>query len=73
MNWSTEYLQGKADGLMTAEKILLSYESPDPKIIAKAVITGIDADSNSVIDSIKVDIIRELNKVISHNNYEEIE
>lgn len=73
MDWSTEYLQGKADGLMTAERILLDYRKPCPIVIRDAVLKDCDIDSNDVLDSIKVDIIREVNKVINHNNYEEAE
>lgn len=70
---NTEYLRGKEDGLQTAERILLNYKKPNPKVISRAVVTGVDPDSNSVLDAVKVDIIREVNEVMSHENYKEVE
>ena len=67
---NSDYLKGKEDGLATAEAILLTYSKPDPTVVATAVVLGREPDTNDPLVSAKCDIIKEINKVVNHEDYE---
>lgn len=64
-----DYLRGKEDGLLVAEAILLTYGKPDPQVVSKAVVLNQEPDTNDPLVAAKCDIIKEVNKVINHENY----